>query len=174
MRDPHPRDRPPSDEDQEKSSHDLSASHLKPLAPLHLVAAALVGAFLGWAARDLADAVDDASPVSWVQIAGLWFMAALLAAVAYQTRRAVRSRTATIDPERMVNRLVLARAAALVGSILAGGYAGYGITWLDSHPDLVLGRVGLAALAALGGIAVLFAGKFLEWACRVPKSDPHL
>ena len=173
MRDRHPRDGEPSEDEAPKPSGDLSPTHLKPLAPLHLVAAAVVGAVLGWAARDLADALDDAAPVSWVQIAGLWFMAAALAAVARQTHRAVRSRTATIDPERMVNRLVLARAGALVGSLLAGGYAGYGITWLDSHPDLVVARVGVAGLATLGGVAVLIAGKYLEWACRVPKSDPH-
>lgn len=172
MKDRHPLD-DSSPGDGEEPGGDLSSSHLKPLAPLHLAAAAVVGAILGWGVRDLADAVDDASPVSWVQIGGLWFMAAVLAAVAVQTRRAVRSRDATIDPQRMVNRLVLARAAALVGSLLAGGHVGYGVTWFDSHPDLVTERIVMAALAALGGVAVLIAGKFLEWACRVPKSDPH-
>ena len=171
MRDSHPDAGPPHGEDEEPD--DLSPSHLRPLAPLQLIAAAVVGALLGWAARDLADAVDDAAPVSWIQVAGLWFMAALLVGLAVQTRRAVRSRTATLDPQRMVNRLVLARAGALVGALLAGGYVGYGLTWLDSHPDLVLTRTGLAGLAALGGVAVLIAGKLLEWACRVPKSDPH-
>ncbi|GGD13899.1 DUF3180 domain-containing protein [Nocardioides daphniae] len=170
-RDRHPLDPPP---DGEEERPDLSPRHLTPLGPGPLAATAVAGAVLGWAFRDLADALDDAAPVSWLQVAALAFLAAVLGGVAVQTRRAVRGHGATLDPERMVNRLVLARAATLVGALLAGGYAGYGLTWLDSHPDLLLGRVGVAVAAALGGGAVLIAGKFLEWACRVPKSDPHL
>lgn len=170
-RDRHPLDPPPDDDEGQQ---DLSPKHLSPLGPGPLTATAVVGAILGWATRDLVDMFDDAAPVSWLQVAALVFLAAVLAGVAVQTRRAVRSGGSTLDPQRMVNRLVLARAATLVGALLAGGYVGYGLTWLDSHPDLLLGRVGVAMAAAGGAVAVLVAGKFLEWACRVPKSDPHL
>lgn len=170
MRDSHPLGEP----DGEEEPPGLSPRHLAPLGPGPLVAAAVVGAVLGWLFRDLADAVDDAAPVSWLQVAALFFLAAALGGVAWQTRRMVRSTRVTLDPQRMVNRLVLARAATVVGAFLAGAYVGYGLTWLDSHPDLVLGRVVTAGAAAVAGVAVLLAGKWLEWACRVPNQDPPL
>ena len=170
MRDDHPfHDRG----DDEEETTGLSPRHLAPLGPGPLVALAVVGAALGRIFREVADAVDDAAPVSWLQVAALAFLAAALGAVAWQTRRVVRSTGATLDPERMVNRLVLARAATVVGALLAGGYAGYGLSWLDAHPDLVVSRVGVAMAAATAGLMVLLGGKWLEWACRVPKHDPH-
>lgn len=171
MRDHHPLDEPDGEEEEPPK---LSPRHLVPLGPGALAGTVVVGAVLGWLFRDLADAVDDAAPVSWLQVAALSFLAAVLAGVAWRTRRLVRSTGVTIDPERMVNRLVLARAATLVGAFLGGAYVGYGLTWLDSHPDLVLERVLVAGAAAVAGVMVLVGGKWLEWACRVPKQDPPL
>lgn len=173
MRDDHPRQDPPGPEGEEESDS-LSPHHLTPIGPGPLVALAVVGAVTGWLFRDVADALGSASPVSWLQVAALAFLAAALGVVARQTRRMVRSTEVTLDPERMVNRLVLARAATVVGALLAGGYTGYALTWLDAHPDLVWPRVGVALAAAVAGVTVLLAGKWLEWACRVPNHDPHL
>lgn len=173
MRDDHPRHDPAGPEGDEEPEG-LSPRHLTPIRPGPLVALGVVGAVVGWAFRDLVDAYGTASPVSWLQVAALAFLAAALGGVAWQTRRMVRSTEVTLDPQRMVNRLVLARAATVVGALLAGGYVGYGLTWLDAHPDLVLPRVGVAVAAAVAGVTVLLAGKSLEWACRVPNQDPHL
>ena len=83
-----------------------------------------------------------------------------------------------LEPHHAVNRLVLAKACALVGALVAGGYAGYA---------LELGRDGgragrpadaalrLAALAALARAALLVERACLlprGRACRVQKSDP--
>lgn len=169
------RDRSPHDggTDEESDSAEVSSSHLTPLGPGPLAAGVAVGFVFGWLLRGAADGLAMAGPVSWVQAAGLWFLALLLGGVAVVTARAVRRRDITLDAQRMVNRLVLARAAALSGALLAGGYAGYALTWLDSHPDLVVTRVGVGLLAAAGGVAVLATGKWLERACRVPKDDSH-
>lgn len=170
MRDDHP----VHDPGEEEEHQSFSPRHLTPLGPGPLVALAAVGAVGGWVFRVGVDAVGDAAPVQWLQVAALAFLAGALAAVARHTRRAVRATGVTLDPQRMVNRLVLARAATVVGAFLAGAYVGYGLTWLDAHPDLVMGRVGVAVAAAVAAVAVLLAGKWLEWACRVPNHDPHL
>lgn len=159
--------------DDESEVPEVSSSHLTPLGSGPIVTGVVVGLVFGWLFRGAADGLGMAAPVSWIQGAGLWFLAVLLGGVAVVTARAVRRRDITLDAERMVNRLVLARAAALSGALLAGGYAGYALTWLDSHPDLVAERVGLGLLAAAGGAAVLVTGKWLERACRVPKDDSH-
>ena len=163
---------PPSPDGEEPEEH-LSPGHLGPIGAGTLVAWALAGFAVGWSWHWVADRTGEAVPVGWLQGLALWFMAAVLAGVAYVTRRAVRSREATIDPTRMVNRLVLARACTVVGALVAGGYLGYGLTWLGSHPDLVVGRVGRALLATLGGLLVLVCGKLLERACRVPPGPPQ-
>ncbi|WP_110241034.1 DUF3180 domain-containing protein [Nocardioides gilvus] len=159
--------------DDESDAPEVSSSHLTPLGAGPLVTGVAVGFVFGWLFRGAADGLGLAGPVSWIQAAGLWFLAVLLGGVAVVTARAVRRRDVTLDAQRMVNRLVLARAAALSGALLAGGYAGYALTWLDSHPDLVLARVGVGLVAAAGGVAVLVTGKWLERACRVPKDDSH-
>ena len=70
-----------------------------------------------------------------------------------------------------MNRLVLARACAYVGCLVAGGYVGYAISWLGDgsrarRPTrLPIGRGGLA------GLLVVVAGLLLERACRVPPED---
>ncbi|MBE7325505.1 DUF3180 domain-containing protein [Nocardioides sp. Y6] len=174
MRDDHPVHDPDDGSDEaDGPGAELSSRHLEPLPAGPLVAVAVVGAVLGRLLRVVADAVDTAAPVSWLQVGALAFLAAALGGVAVHTRRQVRSTAVTLDPERMVNRLVLARAATVVGALLAGGYVGYGLSWLDAHPDLVVPRVGVALAAAVASLTVLVGGKWLEWACRVPKRDPH-
>lgn len=162
-------DQLPPPDDGEEPEEQLSPGHLGPIGVAALVVWVLVGFAVGWSWHSLADHFADARPVGWVQGLALWFMAALLLGIAYVTRRDVRRRDATTDPTRMVNRLVLARACTLVGALVAGAYLGYGLTWLGSHPDLVVGRVGRAVLAAAGGLLVLVSGKLLERACRVPR-----
>lgn len=170
MRDSH---LPPGPDDSDEPE-DLSPDHLAPMRPAALVAVALFGVALGWSLHGFADGFGGARPVTWLQWVALWFFGAALGGVAYVTRRQVRSVGATVDGDRMVNRLVLSRASMLVGALVAGGYLGYALTWLDSHPDLVVERVVHALLASLGGLVVLVCGKLLERACRVPPGGSHL
>ena len=165
---------PPPEDDggEEQEGGELSPGHLKPIGWGPLLAWVVVGVVLGFAWHSVADTLSYARPVGWLQTVVLWFLAAVLGGLALVTRRAVRELGATIDPQRMVNRLVLGRACTIAGALLAGGHIGYGVPWWGGSPDLRLERVGIAALAALGGLLVLVCGKLLEWACRVPPSDP--
>lgn len=160
------------DEGEDQGGEHLSPGHLRPIGWGALVAWVLVGVAVGWAWHAAADTISHARPVGWLQTFVLWFLAALLGGLALMTRRAVRDLAGTIDPERMVNRLVLGRACTIAGALLAGGHLGYAIPWWTGNPDLRLERVGIAGLAALGGLLVLLGGKLLEWACRVPPSGP--
>lgn len=175
MRDSHLPPGPDEQDDPEGADEDdgLSPAHLAPLGSSTLVGVVLLGLVLGWALHPLADAWGDARPVTWLQGVTLWFLGAALGCVAYVTRRQVRAVGTVLDGDRMVNRLVLARASTLVGALVAGAYLGYGLTWLGSHPDLVVERVVRAGVASLGGLVVLLCGKLLERACRVPPGGPH-
>ena len=76
-----------------------------------------------------------------------------------------------LEPHRAVNRLVLARACALVGALVAGGYVGYAVSWVGVDTELADQRVWRSAVAALAGVAIVITSLLLERACRV-RSDP--
>jgi hypothetical protein len=91
---------------------------------------------------------------------------------AWQTWRTVHVRRDRLEPHRAVNRLVLGRASALVGALVAGGYAGYAVSWIGSAAELADQRMLRSALAAACGVLMVVAGLFLERACRVRKRPP--
>ena len=76
-----------------------------------------------------------------------------------------------LEPHRAVNRLVLARACALVGALVAGGYVGYAVSWLGDDAELADQRVLRSAVAGLAGVAIVVTAMLLERACRVRSDD---
>ena len=74
--------------------------------------------------RPVALAINGTAPiVTWIQALALVFVACFVGALAWDTWRTVQVRRRHLEPHRAVNRLVLARACALVGALVAGGYA---------------------------------------------------
>lgn len=142
---------------------------LRPTAPGLLVGLGCVALVLGWGLRQGSLAFGWPEPdVPWVAV-GLVFVIALCAAVAaYQTSRAQQAGV-RLEPHRAVNRLVVGKAMALVGAVIAGGYAGFALAQLGTVSQLAGTRMLHAALAALGGLAVVAAALWLEHACRVPR-----
>lgn len=135
--------------------------------------AAVLGLVIGYALHPLAVRLVDTAPVvTWAQVGVLFFVAAFLGYVAWQTRQALHVRRELMEPHRAMNRFVLARACALTGSFVAGGYAGYAVSWLGSHSELADQRIGRSAAAAVAGLLVLIASLLLERACRVPTGEP--
>lgn len=133
-------------------------------------AAGLVG---GWLLRPVAERIQGTAPiVTWLQPLALLFVAAILGATAWITWRTVQVHRTYLEPHRAVNRFVLARSCALVGALVAGGYAGYALTWLGVDSDLGTQRVWRSAVAALAGVAITVTAVLLERACRVRKDDP--
>jgi small-conductance mechanosensitive channel len=104
--------------------------------------------------------------VSWAQAMALVLVAAIMVFLAWNTWQTVQVRGERLQVHQAVNRLVLARACALCGSLVAAGYLGYAISWLgdaSQYADRWILR-SLVATAAAG--VVTLASLALERACR--------
>ena len=128
---------------------------------------------MGWAVRPLSIRLGYVEPdVSLVSILLLLFVAAIVGGSAYLTRRTVQRNRSALPHHHAVNRLVLAKACALVGALLTGGYLGYALAQLGVGDPASDARLWRSSLAALGAGAVTAAALLLELACRVPR-DPE-
>ena len=77
-----------------------------------------------------------------------------------------------IAPHQAVNRLVLAKACALAGAAVAGGYLGYALSWVGvDEAELAGERLLRSGLAGLAGVAIVAGSLMLERACRVRRDD---
>lgn len=146
---------------------------MRPTTAVSLAVTALIGALLGGlvpAGFELAGAITPT--VAWSGVVTLAFLAILLLTLAANTWRTLHRRRLTVDPQRAVGLLLLGRASALAGSLVAAGYLAFALTFLGSA-DAALPRERLVRglLAALAAGAVLIGGLLLERACRVPEAD---
>ncbi len=147
--------------------------HLRPTTGASLAIAAVIGLVLGWLLRPVMVRLNGTAPiVTWAQALALVFVAAVLAYVAWHTWQTIHVHRRRLPHHRAVNRLVLARASALVGALAAGGYAGYAVTWLGDASELADERLLRCGVAAVGGLLMMLASLLLERACRVPSEDP--
>lgn len=145
---------------------------LRTLGPGPLVIALAIGLVGGWSIRLVARALERPAPiVGWTQAFALFFVAAALVGTAWITRRAVAEPVRRPEPHQLVNRLVLARACALVGAVVAGGYAGYALSWVGAGAELADVRAIRSLISAAGGASVTGAAICVERACRVPPGD---
>lgn len=138
-----------------------------------LLATFVVGGLLGFALVPITTSVSGTAPrIEWTSVAILVVLAGMLAVLAYNTHRTVQKERRRIDPRRAVNLLLLAKAGALVGAFVAGGYLGFILHFVDDL-DIPLPRErvirGLAA--AVTGVALVISGMFLERACRIPEDS---
>ena len=117
----------PSDEEPDGPPPE---GRLQPTSPATVGGSVIVGLVAGWALHPIADRVGSPPVVSWLQPIALFFVGAVLLATAWVTHRALHVRREWLEPHRAVNRLVLARACVVVGGLVAGGYAGYAVSWL--------------------------------------------
>lgn len=136
-----------------------------------LVGAGCLGLVSGWGLRQVALRSGWTEPgVGWPTILLIAFVAAFLCATAWLTSRA-RHTGDRLEAHRAVNRLVLAKACAVVGALIAGGYTGYAVAQLGGASELAETRLWHSALAALAGLGVMVAALWLEHACRVPDGE---
>jgi Protein of unknown function (DUF3180) len=150
-----------------------SGGSIKITPPRALAVAALFGALAGWLIVAAANSFDLVAPqVPWTAPVGLFLTAALVGVIAYSTHQRIHVRRQRIEPQRAVAFLVLGKASALAGALVAGGYLTYALMFI-TRLDAVAprDRVIKSAVAAVAGVALAVAGLLLERACRVPKSD---
>jgi MFS family permease len=147
---------------------------LRPTSYVVVTAWAVIGLLLGWLWHPVAERLSGTAPViSWAQPAALWLIAVVVGITAWHTHRAVQVRHERLEPHRAVNRLVLGRAAALVGALVAGGYAGYAVSWIGDPAELAGQRILRSAVAVVAAITTMVGALLLERACRVQKRDPE-
>jgi hypothetical protein len=131
----------------------------------------------GAAVRPLVERAGGIPPtVPWSAVVTLLFLAAVLGALAFGTYRTLHVRHELIEPSRGVALLVLAKASAVAGALVAGAYLGFGLSFLESwEVALPRQRVVRSAFAMLAAVAMVVAALLLERACRVPTdSDEEL
>jgi hypothetical protein len=138
-----------------------------------LVAFALTGLVLGWMVRPVSVSLRGVAPtVTWLPGLVLLFVAVVIGSVAWSTYRLIHRRRQRLEPHRAVNRLVLAKACALAGALVAGGYFGYALSWVGvSEAVLARGRIVRSGFAGVSGVLLVVGSLLLERACRVGKDD---
>lgn len=127
----------------------------------------------GWLLHPLTERAGTAPLVSWPQPLALLLVAGILGWTAYATHRTVRQRPDLLEPHQAVNRLVLARACALVGALVLGGYLGYALSWVDDEAELADERIWRSGAASFAGLLIVVTALLLERACRVGKDTPE-
>jgi uncharacterized membrane protein len=159
----------PPDGDLSDEPDEEPKGHLRPTSGTALAVAAAIGLVGGGLLRPISVALDGTAPiVTWIQALALVFVACFIGVLAWDTRRTLHVRHERLEPHRAVNRLVLARASALVGALVAAGYAAYAVTWIGDQSELAGQRVVRSAVAAAGGVAIVISSLLLERACRLP------
>lgn len=135
--------------------------------------AALFGGLGGWLLVVIVNAVGATPPeVPWTAPIGLVVVTALVGALAYSTSQRIQVRRERVEPSRAVALLVLGKASALAGAVIAGGYLAYALMFLTRLDAAApRDRVIRSVIAALVGLALVVAGLLLERACRVPRGD---
>jgi lysylphosphatidylglycerol synthetase-like protein (DUF2156 family) len=132
----------------------------------------VVGLVAGWMLHRIIDEGTGTAPlISWAQPLALLLVAAILGGTAWSTYRNIRQHRGALSPHHAVNRLVLARACAYVGCLMAGAYFGYAVSWLGVDSDLAHQRAIRSAFAGAAGVLAVIAALLLERACRVPGDD---
>jgi small-conductance mechanosensitive channel len=146
---------------------------LRPISGGALTGWGIAGLIAGWLLRRVSESWWGSAPVvTWLQPLALLVVALIIGGTAWATRRSLDGKAERIGPLYAVNRLVLGRTCALVGALVAGGYAGYALSWLGISGDPLAGqRVLRSAISAVLGVGILVAGILLERACRVRGED---
>lgn len=155
----------PDDDEEEPEP----TGHIGTTSAGSLIGFALLGLVVGWALRPLAIRANGIAPtVGWLPVLALLFVAVVIGSVAWSTYRSIHRRHEHLEPHHAVNRLVLAKACALAGALVAGGYFGYAFSWLGlTDAELARERVVRALVGGGSGVALVIGSLLLERACRV-------
>jgi phosphotransferase system glucose/maltose/N-acetylglucosamine-specific IIC component len=138
-----------------------------------LVVAAIFGGLGGWLVVVTANAFDAVPPrIPWTAPVGLAVFAALVGVLAWTTHQRIQVRRERMEASRAVAFLVLGKASALAGALVAGGYLGFALLFLSNiDASSPRERVIRSAVALVAGVGLCLTGLRLERACKVPGAD---
>jgi hypothetical protein len=147
---------------------------LRPTSARALTACAVVGLLGGWAIHPVMGRIAGRPPlVSWTQALAVVLVAVIMGFLAWHTWQTVQVRGERLELHQAMNRLVLARACALGGTLIAAGYVGYAVSWLGDASQYSDRWIARSVVAALGGAGVALASLALERACRTDGGRPR-
>ena len=156
------------------SDEEPSVGHLQPTSAGLVTAWAVAGLVGGWLLHPVAERFNGTAPVvTWLQPIALFLVAAIMGAAAWATWRAVHVRREWLEPQRALNRLLVARSCALVGALVAGGYLGYAVSWVGVDSALAGQRGWRSVAGSVAGALIVVGALLLERACRVRSEDEH-
>lgn len=160
-------DEPPLEDSPSTGPGRPGPGHVQPTSHAALATYGILGLVGGWLLRPVVVQLGGNAPVvTWLQVAVLAFVAAAVLVTAFATWRALQVRREWLAPHRAVNRLVMAKSCALVGALVAGGYAGHAVSWLGMEAELAGQRVVRSLVAAVVALGMMCAALWLERACR--------
>lgn len=138
-----------------------------------LVVAAVFGGLAGWLVVVTANALDAVPPrIPWSAPIGLAVFAALVGVLAWTTHQRIQVRRERMEASRAVAFLVLGKASALAGALVAGGYLGFALLFVGNiDASSPRERVIRSAVALVAGVGLCVAGLLLERSCKVPGAD---
>jgi lysylphosphatidylglycerol synthetase-like protein (DUF2156 family) len=144
------------------------------VTPTHirsLLALFVLGGLLGFAFARITVAVNGIAPqIQWSSVIVLLAAASIVLVLANSTYRTLHRERRVMDVQRAVRFLLLAKASALVGAIVAGGYLGFALDFVGQlNVTLPEQRVIRSVCAAISAVLLVVGGLLLERACRVPK-----
>lgn len=144
---------------------------LRRTSPVVLAIVTVLGIIGGRSIRIVAESTDRVAPtVPWAAPLVLFFIAAVLGERAWSTYQNLHRDRRTIHSTLAVRLLALAKACALVGALIAGGYLGYALSFADSLDAALPRERFIRSLVAVVAAALLVtAALLLERACEVPK-----
>ncbi|MFN4001639.1 DUF3180 family protein [Microcella sp.] len=139
--------------------------------PLALIVAALVGAAAAFALDSLLAMRGVAVLVPPVSLAvALVLIGVVVLALAWPVRRAAKGER-RIDPFYALRAVVLAKASALAGALLAGGAAGI-LLYLLTRAVVPLGSTLAAGGTVVAAVLLVVAALVAEHWCALPPDDP--
>lgn len=138
-----------------------------------LFGAGILGVVLGFGVDQLLTATGRPTFTPSILLPILLIMlAAATVLMALPIRRAITGASTTpVDPFRSLRVAMLAKASAIVGSVVAGVGLGL-LAFLFTRPvSPSLGSSGAVIAAIVGGIVLLIAGVIAERLCTIRKED---
>ncbi|OUE29989.1 hypothetical protein BFL35_12225 [Clavibacter michiganensis] len=138
-----------------------------------LIALLIAGAAVGWFAENALLMSGQALLIPPLTLgATLLIVGIVLIALAWPIRQTTRGRRAgRVDPFRATRVVLLAKASALAGALLAGITGGV-LAFVLARPVLPgASSVGLAVAGTVGAVVLLVAGLVAEHWCTVPPDD---
>lgn len=137
-----------------------------------LFVAGVIGLLIGWVIAAVTGSDGVAARVAWSGPVALLAAAAILGCVAYVLHQRLQVHRIRIDDRQAVTWLALGKAAAIMGAVMAGGYAGFAVRFL---PDIAIEapreRVIRSVIAIAGAIALMIAALRIERSCQAYDPD---